>query len=229
MNSTLEAMISQRPAEPCGPRGHRRRNGARRSLDDLCARRRSDRGARLHREAALERPVHAAFDVRGRQAHDFRDFRDDQELRAIEHALLAERQALRLREEREALEHVRDFVDRAAAHLVGVVLEAPFPVLMIVDLAVAQQAEQPLDVVVADGAAQADAVNIAYGHEDGRVVGDDAEVIETAGGTKNSFLFDALDDPETVIRVNDLVADFKCHESPCRKRFMEGRLVPAVR
>ena len=25
----------------------------------------------------------------------------------------------------------------------------------------------------------------------------------------------AFDDPETMIRVNDLVADFECHESPC--------------
>ena len=94
---------------------------------------------------------------------------------------------------------------------------------MIVDLAVAQQAEQPLDFFVADGAAQADAVDVGQRYEHGRVVGDDAEVIETAGGTENSFVFDALDDPETMIRVNDLVADFKCHESPCWKRSMEGR------
>src|SRR5438552_3599118 len=104
--------------------------------------------------------VHPRLDGRRRLTHHLRHFRDDQELRPIEHALLAEREAFRLGEEREALEDVGDFVDRAAAHLVRIVLEAPFPVLVVVDLAVAQQAEQPLNLVVTDGAAQADAVDV---------------------------------------------------------------------
>ena len=86
---------------------------------------------------------------------------------------------------------------------------------MVVDLAVAEQAEQPLDFVVADRAAEADAVDVAHGNEHGRFVRDDPEMIETAGGTENRFLLDAFDDAETMIRVNDLVADFKCHGSPC--------------
>src|SRR5207244_2483964 len=131
---------------------------------------------------------------------------------------------LRFGEEREALEDSGDVVHRAAAHLVGVVLETAFPVLMIVDLAVAEQAEQPLDFCVADSAAEADAVNIAHRHEDGRVVRDDPEMIKAARCSENRFLFDALDDPESMVRVNDLVADFKCHESPCQEAlYMEGR------
>src|SRR5947199_272288 len=81
-------------------------------------------------------------------------------------------------------------------------------------LAVAEQAEQPLDFAVGDRAAQADAVDVAHRHEHGRVVGNDAQMIEAAGSSENSFVFDAFDDAETVIRVNDLVADFKCHGSP---------------
>ena len=60
-------------------------------------------------------------------------------------------------------------------------------------------------------------------HEHHRVVGDDAKVVEASSGTKNGFFFNTLYDPETMIRVNDLVADFKCHESPCLERAMEGR------
>jgi len=142
----------------------------------------------------LERAIDAPFDGRSGFAHHLGDFRDDKELRAIQHALLAERQALRLGEEREALEHVGDFVDRAAAHLVRVVLEASFPVLMVVDLPVAEQAEQPLDVFVADRAAQAHAVDIAQRHEHGRIVRDDPEMVKTAGGTEDGFVFDAFDD-----------------------------------
>src|SRR5262249_57450458 len=109
-------------------------------------------------------------------------------------------------EEREALEHVSHFVDRTAAHLVRVVLEAPFPVLMVVDLAVAEQAEEPLDFFVADRAAKADAVDVAHRHEHRRVVRDDPEMVEAAGPAADGFLFDAFDDPETLIPASDLVA-----------------------
>ena len=89
---------------------------------------------------------------------------------------------------------------------------------MVVDLAVAEQAEQPLDLVVADGAAQADAVDVAHRNEHGGVVGDDPKMVEAAGGTEDGLVFDPFDDPETMVRVNDLVADFKCHGSPCKER-----------
>jgi hypothetical protein len=86
---------------------------------------------------------------------------------------------------------------------------------VIVDFPVAEQAEEPLNFFVADGATKADAVNITDGHEDGRVVRNDPEVIKPAGGSEDGFVFDPLDDPESMVRVNDLVADFKCHGSPC--------------
>ena len=98
---------------------------------------------------------------------------------------------------------------------------------MVVDFPVAEQAEEPLDLLVGDGAAQADTVDVAHGHEHGRVVGDDPEMIETASSAENGLVFDALDDPESMIRVNDLVADFKCNGSPClRKRCVGGRSLP---
>ena len=100
---------------------------------------------------------------------------------------------------------------------------------MIVDLAVAEQTKQPFHVVVADGAAEADAVDVGQRHEHSGVVGDDAEMIETAGGTEDGFFFNALDDPETMVRVDDLVTDLKCHGSPCRKRYIwKAETAPAV-
>ena len=135
-------------------RGPARRDGHRRSrlgrLRDLGGRAVvRARIARLDHEALLERCVDALFDVVRLLAHHFGDFGDDQRLGAIEHALLAEREALRLAQERQALEHIGHVVDGAGAHLVGVVLETAFPVLVIVDLAVAEEAEQPLDFFVA--------------------------------------------------------------------------------
>src|SRR5215472_14321715 len=196
-------------------RAPRRSSGrTRRHLGDLRTCRRSCRRPSARRKAALERPIDAPFDLRRCFAHDLGDFRDDEELRTIEHALLAEREALRLGEERQALQDVSDIVDRAAAHFVGVVLEPSLPVLMVVDLAVAEQREEPLDFVVGDGAAKTDAVDVRDRHEYDRLVGDDAKVIETASGAENSFFFDAFDDPETMVRVDDLVTDFKRHGFP---------------
>src|ERR1051325_4422234 len=149
-----------------------RRRGNRNSLDrlrNLRAGRRARHVLGLDDEALLERLV-AALLARPRLfANALGNLGNDQRLGAIQHALLAEREALGLAQERQALQHVGHFVDRAGAHLVGVVLEAPFPVLMIVDLAVAQEREEVIYLFVREGLAQADAVNVGDGHQHRRV------------------------------------------------------------
>src|SRR6185503_13379062 len=97
------------------------------------------------------------------------------------------------------------------------------------DLPVAELAEQPVDFLIRNGASQADAVDVAHRHEHGGVVGDDAKMIEAARSAENGLVFDSFDDPETMIRVNDLVADLKCHRSPCLEALMwQVEVVPAV-
>src|SRR5204863_7841608 len=76
---------------------------------------------------------------------------------------------------------------------------------------------------VGGGATQPDAVGVADGYGHRRFVRDDSEMIKTARRAENGLVFDPLDDAETMIRVNDLVSDLKCHESPCLERAMEGR------
>src|SRR5205085_3378658 len=130
-----------------------------------------------------------------------------EELGASEHALLAEREVLRLGEERQAFQHFDDVVDGAGAHPVRIVLEAAFPVLVIVDLAVAEQPEEPFNLFVADGAPEADAVNVVHRDEHGGFVGYHPQMIETAGSSENRLGFDALYYAESVIWVNDLVTN----------------------
>ena len=167
------------------------------------------RRSRLHHEAALERLLDAILDFDHRQPHHLGDLRDDQRLGAIEHALLAERKALRLGEKRQALEHIGHVVDGAGAHLVGIVLEAALPVLVIVDLAVAEQMKQPLHFFVGDGAPQSDVVDIHHWNEDRRLVREDAEMKKSARRPENRFFLDFFYNAETVIWVNDLVANLK--------------------
>src|SRR5262249_3580912 len=114
------------------------------------------------------------------------------------------------------LEHLDDVVDGARAHPIRVVLETSLPVLMVVDLAVAEEPEQPLNLLVADRAPEPDAVDIVHRHEHGGLVGDHAQVVKPAGRSENGFRFDALHNAETVIWVNDLVTNLECHTSPKR-------------
>ncbi len=178
--------------------------------------------ARLGDERAVERAIDARLDGHLAFLEHFGNLRHHQEPGAIEHPLLAEGQVLRLAQQREALEHVGHVVDRPAAHLLGVVLESSFPVLLAVDLPVTENPEQAIDFGVANRAAQADAVGVPDRHEHHRLVRRNAERVEPARSAEDGFLFDALDDAETVIRVDDLVTDLECHVSPVRGRVKSG-------
>src|SRR2546430_4710298 len=139
----------------------------------------------LHHEALLERSIDLGFDLERLLTHHFRYLGNDQCLGAVEHPLLAKRQTLRLAEERQALEHVGHVVNGSGPHLVRIVLESALPVLVIVYFAVAQQTEQALDLFVADGPAQPDAIDIADRDQDRRVVRYNAQVEEPARGSQN--------------------------------------------
>jgi hypothetical protein len=66
---------------------------------------------------------------------------------------------------------------------------------VVVDLAVAEEAEESFDVVIADRAPKTDAVDVRYGYEHGCVVGHDAKMVKTAGRTEDGFLLDPLTIP----------------------------------
>jgi hypothetical protein len=51
---------------------------------------------------------------------------------------------------------------------------------------------------------------------------------EAAGCTKDCFLFDAFDYPESVIGVDDLVADLECHISLVAGRVGRTGLLPGT-
>jgi len=66
---------------------------------------------------------------------------------------------------------------------------------VVVDLAVAEQAEERSISSSPDGAPQAHAVDVVDGNEHGGFISHHAEMIKTAGRPKNSFGFDALTTP----------------------------------
>src|SRR5262245_28537781 len=99
---------------------------------------------------------------------------------------------------------------------------------MVVNLAVAEEAKQAFDLFVANRAREPDAVHIDHGNEDRVVVGDNAQIVKTAGRAENRLFFDTFDDTQTMIRVDDLVADLKCHGSPSGRAIWKAEVVPAA-
>ena len=85
---------------------------------------------------------------------------------------------------------------------------------MIVDFAISEQREEAIDFLVADRAAEADAVDVIDRNEHGRFVRDHSEMIKTARCAENCFRLDALNDAKPMIWVNDLVTNLECHASP---------------
>ena len=85
---------------------------------------------------------------------------------------------------------------------------------MVINLAVAEQPEEPFDFLVADGATKTNAVDVADWDEHGRVVGCDPKVVETARRAEDRLVLNPLDDAQTMIRVYDLVTDFNVTKSP---------------
>jgi hypothetical protein len=65
---------------------------------------------------------------------------------------------------------------------------------MVIDLAVAEQVEQPLHFFVGDRPTQANVVYIDHWHQDRRFVRENAEMKKPARRPENSFFFDFFDD-----------------------------------
>jgi hypothetical protein len=91
---------------------------------------------------------------------------------------------------------------------------------VVVDFAVAEQYEQPFDLFVADGAPKPHPVDVVQRNEHSRFVRNHLEMVEPAGGAEDGFGFDALNDAESVVWVNDLVTNLECHVSPTEVRWL---------
>jgi hypothetical protein len=54
-------------------------------------------------------------------------------------------------------------------------------------------------------------------------------MVKAASCPENRLVFDAFYDAQPVVRVNDLVADFKCHSSPrLESSVWQAEIAPAI-
>src|SRR4249919_1473432 len=125
-----------------------------------------------------------------------------------EHLLLAGRQPLLLVALGEVPHHLGHLEDVAGLHLVSVVLEPPVPVLGHLRAVALEHLDHLIDGLLLDHLAQSDTVGAVKRDRDGHVVVQDLDGQVLAFLVTHLPAVSAHDRPGTVVRVDDLLANF---------------------
>jgi hypothetical protein len=138
-------------------------------------------------------------------------FADEQILGALEHFLFAEGEGLTGAEGNETLEDDSDFEEGSGAHALGVLFEAMFPVVVRVEFALFEKAENFGGLVGTDDGAKANSFSVGLRNHDAQAAGDNANHVIPFCSTVKDTVTDLLYNTHTVIRVHDLVGDLIVH------------------
>jgi hypothetical protein len=136
---------------------------------------------------------------------------NEEVLRAFEHFLLAEGKGLAAAEGNETLEDDGDFEEGPGAHALRVFLEAVFPVVMRVEFAGFEEAQDFGRFCGTNNGTKANGGGVGLRDHDTQTAGNNADHEVTFGSAVQNSVTDLLNNAHTVIRVNDLVADLVVH------------------
>jgi hypothetical protein len=145
-------------------------------------------------------------------------FADEQVLRAFEHFLFAEGERLAAAEGNETLEDDGDFEERSGAHALGVFLEAVFPVVVRVEFAGFEEAEDFRRLRGTDDGTKANGGCVGLRNHDTQTAGNNANHEVTFGSAVQDSVADLFNNAHTVVRIYDLVADLVVHRFGCPLR-----------
>jgi len=114
----------------------------------------------------------------------------------------------------EMFEHRGDFKDVAGAHLLGKILETIFPIVGGRRKISGKSFEQNIALAGRDRTTQADLGSIGNRYQDQRIRRCQSERIERKRYCPDLLLFDLFDYADTVIGINNFLADLKPTLSP---------------
>jgi hypothetical protein len=140
---------------------------------------------------------------------------DEEVLRAFEHFLFAEGEWLAAAEGNETLEDDGDFEEGPGAHALGVLFEAVLPVVMRVEFAFFEEAQDFGGFRRTNNGTKANGHRVGLRNHDAQAAGNNANHEVTFGSAVQDSVADLLNNAHTVIRVNDLVADLVVHRFGC--------------
>ncbi len=142
-------------------------------------------------------------------------FADEEVLRAFQHFLFAEGERFAAAEGNETLEDDGDFEEGPGAHALGVFLEAVFPVVMRVEFAGFEKAQDFAGFRGTNNGTKANSHGVGLRDHDTQAAGNNADHEVTFGSAVQDSVADLFNNAHTVIRVNDLVADLVIHMIDC--------------
>jgi len=145
-------------------------------------------------------------------------FADQEVLCAFEHFLFAEGKRLAAAEGNETLEDDGDFEERPGAHALRILFEAVLPVVMRVEFAGFEEAEDFRRLRGADDGAKANGGCVGLRDHDAQTAGNNADHEVTFGSAVQDAVTDLFNNAHTVIRIYDLVADLVVHRFDCPPR-----------
>ena len=154
---------------------------------------------------------HGSLGVFGGGVAGRRHLADEQVLRAFEHFLFAEGEGLAAAEGNETLEDDGDFEEGPGAHALGVLFEAVLPVVMRVEFALFEEAQDFGGFRRTNNGTKANGHRVGLRNHDTQAAGNNANHEVTFGSAVQDSVADLFNNAHTVIRVNDLVADLVVH------------------
>ena len=177
-----------------------------------------------HRELQLglgQRLDHDGFRAFGGSVARGSHFAHQEILGALEHFLFAEGERLAATERYEALEDYSDFEEGSGAHALGVFLEAMFPVVMGVELALLEEAQNLARLRGTNYGTKAHGHGVRLRHHNAQATGNNSNHEVTFRPAIQNAVTDLLDNTNAVVWVNDLVADFIVHGNGCPSEVQE--------
>src|SRR5713226_9045100 len=155
--------------------------------------------------------IDAGFDVALWLATNGGQLGNDQIPRPLEHPLFAERQRFYLAEVTKMLEHGSHFKDVAGAHFFGKILEAILPIVGRSCKVAGEGFEKHIAFARRNRTTQANFRSIGNRNQNQRVRRGETERIERKRYCSDLFLLDLFNYSDTVIWVNNFLADLEAH------------------
>jgi hypothetical protein len=138
-------------------------------------------------------------------------FADEEILGALEHFLFAERERLAGAKRHETLEDHGNFEKSSGAHALGVFFEAMLPVVVRVEFALLEEAEDFAGFNGANNGAQTNGNGIRLRNHDAQTTRNNANHEVALGSAVQDAVADLFYNSNAVVRINDLVADLVVH------------------
>jgi hypothetical protein len=151
-------------------------------------------------------------------------FADQKVAGAFEHFLFAEGEWFCLVQGDQAFKHSGNFEQGTGAHAIGIFLEAVFPVGGAQALGHRKKVQNLLDFAIAHDPADTHAAYIAAWNHYLQAAGFNVEQVELFHGSADRPAADLLDNPDSMVWINDFIADVEIQICNTHKGTQEGEV-----